>query len=62
VFVWTSATHVFIGLMADALMAHEMITEREIMAAFVGHHPGFFRNIGFNDRDYTGRARAIDME
>jgi hypothetical protein len=48
--------------MADALMAHEMITEREIMAAFVGHHPGFFRNIGFNDRDYTGRARAIDME
>ena len=42
--------------------SHGSITEREIMAAFVGHHPGFFRNIGFNDRDYTGRARAIDME
>jgi hypothetical protein len=48
--------------MTDALMAREMITERGIMAAFIGHHRGFFRNIGLDDRDDIGRAGAIDME
>ena len=43
-------------------MAREMITERGIMAAFIGHHRGFFRNIGLDDRDDIGRAGAIDME
>ena len=48
--------------MADALMARKVIPEREIVAAFVGHHRGFFRNIGLDDRDYIGRAGSLDME
>jgi hypothetical protein len=51
--------NIFIGLVADAFMAREMFTEREIMAAFVGHYRGFFRNIGLDDRDYIGRASSL---
>jgi hypothetical protein len=43
-------------------MAREMIAKREIMAALIGHHRGFLRDIGLDDRDYIGRAGAIDME
>ena len=48
--------------MADALMACEVLAEREIVAAFVGHHGGFSRDIGLDDRDYNGRASSLDME
>lgn len=37
------ASYVFIGLVADTLMAREVIAKREIMTAFIGHHCGFFR-------------------
>ena len=56
------ATNVFIGFMADALVAREVIAEREIMPTFVRHHRGFFCNIRLDDRDYISRACAIDME
>ena len=56
------AANIFIGFVTDALMAREMIPEREIVAAFVGHHRGFLRNIGLDDRDYIGRACSLDME
>jgi len=54
--------HIFISFVADALMAREMTAEREIMAAFVGHHRGFLRNIGLDDRDNIGGACSLDME
>src|ERR1700730_6749002 len=56
------AAYIFIGFVTDALMAFEMITEREIVAAFVRHHRSFLCNIGLDDRDYIGRAGSIDME
>jgi hypothetical protein len=54
--------HIFIRFVTDALMAREMIAELGIMTAFVGHHRGFFRNVGLDDRDYIGRAGSLDME
>ena len=56
------AAHIFIRFVTDALMAREVIPELGIMAAFIGHHRGFFRNIGLDDRDYIGRAGSLDME
>lgn len=29
-------------------MAREMIAKREVPAPFIGHHRGFFRDVGFN--------------
>ena len=60
-FVCTSATHVFIGLMADALMAREVIAEREIVAAFVGHHRGFASDVRTHDGHNVGYTHAIDF-
>jgi hypothetical protein len=54
--------HIFIGFMADALMAREMIHELGIMAAFISHHRGFFRNIGLDDWNDIGGAGSLDME
>jgi hypothetical protein len=54
--------HIFLGFVADALMAREMIAKREIAASFIGHHRGFFRDVGLNDRNKLGRTHAIDME
>ena len=48
--------------MADAFVAREVIAEREIMTAFVGHHCGFFRNIGLDDRDDIASTRSFDMK
>ena len=48
--------------MADALMACEVPAEREIVAAFVGHHRGFLRDIGLDNRNYISRAGTLDME
>src|ERR1700730_11292070 len=56
------AAHVFIGLMAYAFMAREVLAERKISAAFVGHHRRFLCHIGLDDRDYIGCARSFDME
>jgi hypothetical protein len=56
------AAHVFTGFMTDALMAGEMVAEREIMSAFIGHHRGFFCNIGLDDRDYIGCAGSLNTE
>lgn len=56
------AAHIFIRFVTDALMAYEVIPELAIMATFVGHHRGFFRNIGLDDRDYFGYAGSLDME
>jgi len=54
--------HVFIRFVTDALMALEVLAEREISAAFVGHHRRFLCHIGLDDRDYIGCARSFDME
>jgi hypothetical protein len=56
------AANVFIRFVTDALVACKMITEREIMAAFIGHHRGFLSDIGLDDRDYIGCAGSLDME
>jgi hypothetical protein len=56
------AAHVFIGLVRNAFMARKMITEREIVAAFIGHHCGFFRDVRFDDWNKFGRANAVNME
>ncbi len=40
-------------------MASEVIAEREIMGAFIGHYCGFFRDIGLDDRDNIGRASVV---
>ena len=39
------AAHIFISFMAYALMTREVLAQREIMAAFVGHHRSFFRHV-----------------
>src|SRR5437588_7517732 len=54
--------NVFIGFVTNAFMAREVVAEREIIATFVVHHRGFFRNIGLDDRDYINRAGAFDMK
>jgi hypothetical protein len=56
------SAYIFIRFMTDALMGREVIAEREIMAAFISHHCGFFRNIGLDDRGYIGHAGSLDME
>jgi hypothetical protein len=43
-------------------MACEVISEREIMSAFVGHHRGFLCDLGLDNRHDIGGARSIDME
>jgi hypothetical protein len=32
------------------------------MPALIGHHRGFLRDIGLDDRDYIGRVSAVDVE
>src|ERR1700730_16071791 len=56
------SAYIFIRFVTDAAMAREVLAEREIMAAFVGHHRGFFRDVRLDDRNDIGRACAIDME
>jgi hypothetical protein len=56
------AAYIFIRFVTDAFMARKVISEREIMAAFVGHHRGVFRNIGLNNWNDISGACAINME
>lgn len=56
------AANIFIGFMTDALMGREVIAQREIVAAFIGHHRGFLRNIGLDNWNDIGGASSLDME
>ena len=43
------AAHIFIGLVANALMTRKVSAKRELVATFVGHYRGFLGDVGLDD-------------
>src|ERR1700730_8676089 len=50
----------FINFMLYAFVTHK--PRRAVVAAFVGHHRGFFRDVGLDDGNDMGGAGAIGMK
>jgi hypothetical protein len=43
------ATTIFAGAMIDVFVAHKILVQMRVLASFIGHNSGFFRDVGAKD-------------